>query len=344
MARVARKTDWRPFDDDDAPAMPARRRWPVILWLAGVVVLAVVVISGRLMFRHSPSGPATTQVLPPVSAGAAVTPGSGLPAGQIVAGAADQIVTADVAPGIDLCGSHSMGVASQQIAGFGTLFPRTLEGAVAAAANLNRYLASYTVVLDNLAPSLNAALFTGSPSGAGGWDDGQRAGNRRSIGIDAAGQAWDYAHDTGLPQVTARHEAYPQYGAYKILAVNTDTDLDTGATVPQTVWVEWMMPKVFTFLDTTLPDYVGNYYTYYDVTVTVVEWAGGADSDAMSWRAGGSPQSASSAGIWSFDAPGVARPTNLSFADRATLVGPGWCLPADATEMPLPDAVNTITR
>ena len=300
-------------------------RWLIIAVAAAIVAVAVMII----FQRPAPTG--TGGSTSPASAGgtsgvtasqpsAGGTPGTQFP--SWLAGRTDIVVQADIAPGINLCASRSMGVASGQIAGIGTAFPRTIEGAVASAANYERFVNSLASVIDEERSAIDPKIAVGQLPDS--WVAAQRD---QVFHVDGAGRPLDSLGNV-VPGVTFQADAWPQYGAYRVWWANA---ADAVSGLPGEVFVSWLMPHTYTDFGSGWAPVI-----YWRVTTYEMVWVD------ETWKVSAATFDPSMpAPFQSGDPDNVL---NQTFAWRASIIGPGWCVPQDATEQPLPDAPLTKAR
>jgi len=282
--------------------------------IAGVMAVAMVVAA--MFVLRTPTGRSPAES--PGASDAPTAAATGLMFPDWSAGRTDKVVTANIAPGIDRCASRSMGVATQQVAGIGTQFPDTIEGAVAAAANYERFINSPTVVLDDERTQIDPKVSVAPMS------DAAAQALRAQFHVDDQARPLD-SDGNVVPGVTFASDAYPQYGAYKVWWVNGSA---LGSDGIDEVYLSWMMPHA-------QMDYLSGWtaQVYWRVTTWEMVWTDGTFKVASSTTDPSMPPP--------FHATDPGNASNQTFEWRARLVGPGWCVPADATEQPIPGALKT---
>jgi len=305
----------------------------VVLTVALIAVAAIVVrtkagpqSTPTASAGSTPSGAPTTAA--PTTATSPPTPGqTPAPASPfnpgMVAAQSDVLVQKDVVPGLDRCGSKVNYVASSMAGDFGIAYPRTLEGAVAAAANAVAFVNSPAWLIDDQRHNLGPRIMKALPP------DENFAPLRASLSVNA--DAVPVQDGKPVANVSWHRVAYPLYGSFKLLRV----DLVKAGGPPEEVFVSWMMPTVQTMAPVTGQG--GTIFGWTDIVsyriyTAVVEWS----DQASTWLASVWFDRSSDPGL-----AGDAAITNLAYETRQRITGPGWCLPADATTDPLPGAIRT---
>jgi hypothetical protein len=227
------------------------------------------------------------------------------------------VVLEEVVPGLHRCASRVEGVALEALHGIGTAFPRSLEGAVAAAANSVVFFASPAFYIDAQRRVLQPLVFMPDSW----WSEEQAAGWQARMRLDGSGRPLD-ADGRVLDSVVSAAGAYPRYGAYKVHHADYD-----GAGLLQEVFLSWWMPSV------------AGSGTVDDMSGAVVSWV--VWSFEAVWTRADRGWRVELAYDVSTPPPADPSHTNQSFAARRAVLGEGWCVPADATEGRLPGAVLT---
>lgn len=142
-----------------------------------------------------------------------------------------------------------------------------------------------------------------------------------SLGIDEEGY---FVDDQGqrIEDHKLLAEAYPRYGAYKIVDVTFFDDHSI-----EDVAVLWFLPVVrgYTAVSTGQKEFDVSYQT----RMIYLTWNKKLSRFHLTANSVGK----------NLPIPAEAK-TNLSFAQRAEYLGPGWMVPADASEERLPDALG----
>ncbi|MDR1213758.1 MAG: hypothetical protein LBK54_06735 [Propionibacteriaceae bacterium] len=223
-------------------------------------------------------------------------------------GAGDQVV-GEAAPGLPRCASRIEGVAEERVLGWGTRFPRTLEGAVAASAEAVKFFLSVDYFTDAIRDVVYQPLMGRSAPSEGTVQRWQTM-----FAVDGLGRPVD---GQGQPVLEQQMFAatYPEYGAYRLLWTN----LSPLGNVEE-AFISWWAPYVVGHgTDSDMSD-----VRVAHVLFTVVMSWGGDD-----WVVGELTFDSSS------PKPPERPPVNLSFVERSRLLaamGDGWCVPADGIE------------
>lgn len=303
------------IEDERKPLRPAgpgpqvtRRSVPrgwVLLAAGGLVLLLLVVVAGvRGELPGQSAQPPTESPTTAPSAPAASAPTPAL-SGR------------EVAPGL-VMGSASIEALNQDFL-YGTRvgYPRTVDGAVAAAINYDAATHTPAMFNKNQRTALNQRIYTDRGRDTVAMDDELAAAFAKQLGLDAQGRvlAKNGKVDPSRKLIVA---TYPRYGAYQLLGYQPSAEEPTEVTV--TSWRPFVL-GVGTKTDLSK---VG--LSWYEATVTVV-W------DRTDWRVRDSVTRLETS------KPGDGSTPNASYADRAAALGPGWSVPTDATETLLPGTV-----
>ena len=228
----------------------------------------------------------------------------------------DLVIQRDVAPGINRCASRLHGVALEETYGIGTAFPRSLEGGVAFSAAVLEYRYGLAAVIDAQHEVMEPLMFEPFAQ-APVLTDAQKQGfGTGGSGTDGNGNVID-ASGAIIDQEQLLVSAHPEYGAYQVLAVNTSAR-ESGKPV-QDVYVQWWLPRISGIGN---DDDLSGVLTNFSMHQMAVLW----DETAAGWRV--------ALMTYSEWAPYPQDQTyiNHPFAERAAVLGPGWCVAADATE------------
>lgn len=290
------------------PAHRSRRR------LIGLIVLAVVVIGGLIV---------ATVLTSPGNAASARTPVPSTPASTATP---TDAARPEVAPGLKR-GAAAITAAKGSIEGIRIGYERTVDGAAGAAMNYAAAIVTPPRFVKASRDKINAYLcLTGSSE----WacvSDKAAATMEGWGGFGDDGQGWIDGQPNPRAKVVAA--GYPEYGAYRVVdAAFARYEGDGSQGPPMTVSVEVWWPYV-------LGNSVDGNYDKVTVSwfrsVFILAWY------REDWRI----RDAYSKPAPVPDGPREQRYTNLSFADRAKLLGPGWSVAADAVEQALPGRVKT---
>lgn len=289
-----------------APEPPKSKRsiprgWAVV-GTGAVVLLILVVVAG---VRGQLSGPGGGT--PPSAAGA---PSSAEASPSPLSGR-------ELAPGL-VMGTASVEALNQDLL-YGTRigYPRTVDGAVAAAINYDAAWHTPAMFNKSQRTALNQRIYTDRSRSRLGMNDALAAAFAKQLGLNAQGQVLTEAGkvDSKRKLIAA---TYPRYGAYQQLGFQPSAEQPTEVSV--TSW------RPFVLGVGTDSDLSQVRLNWSEVTVTVV-W------DRNDWRIDESVTRLDTA------KPGDGSVPNASYADRAAALGPGWTVPTDATESLLPGTV-----
>jgi hypothetical protein len=285
--------------------------------LAVALVLAAAVVIVRLARSDEDAGGG-----PEASGGASATagaaPGDGW-ADRVAAwqaGQADEVVQADVVPGLDRCSSRVEGVNAEALYGVGYGWPRTLEGAVAAAANAVAYRAGLPWLVDAQREALDPLVMNGGVTPADVARQWQK-----EWGVDPMGQVVDKETGAVVPEERFWAQAEPRYGAFRVWRVNRNPAGDI-----EEMFVSWLVP------DAKGPA------LYADESRVEVGWM--VWTLVVAWRADLEDYRVDAWYDWSTPLPRDRSFMNQPFQSRRDVLGPGWCLSADAIEEAVPGVVK----
>ncbi|MDR1213605.1 MAG: hypothetical protein LBK54_05920 [Propionibacteriaceae bacterium] len=234
---------------------------------------------------------------------------------------ADQVVEVDVAPGLDRCASRAEGVNQEATPeGVGFSYPHTLEGAVAAAAGALRYRLSADFLDDEVGARTDPLVFNGDTlDTARDW----AAMTREAAGLSGRVEPLDPDTGQAVAEETYYAAGYPRYGAYKILKIDGISPLSLG---PDAVVMTWWLPGVSGIGRLENLDGVR---VWGEVWTAVVQWGYiSRDYKVQLFMDGGAPPLLDNTR------------TNVSYGERAELLGPGWCVPLDGIEEAIPGVVK----
>lgn len=299
------------IEDERQPSRPAPTEPPksvrsiprgwVVVGAGAVVLLILVVVAG---VQGQLAGPGVTA---PSTAG---TPSAG-------GGSPSPLSGRELAPGL-VMGTASVEALNQDLL-YGTRigYPRTVDGAVAAAINYDAAWHTPAMYNKTQRAALNQRIYTDRSRGRLAMDDALAAAFAKQLGINPRGQVLtsDGKVDSKRKLIVA---TYPRYGAYQLLGFQPSVEEPTEVTV--TSW------RPFVLGVGTDADLSRVRLNWSEVTVTVV-W------DRNDWRIDESVTRLDTA------KPGDGKAPNASYADRAEALGPGWTVPTDATESLLPGTV-----
>ncbi len=281
---------------------PLPRGW--ILLVVGAVVLLLAVLVGGM--RESLPG----QSAEPSAGGPVGSTPPSPPAPPVLNGR-------EVAPGLVL-GSASIEALNQDfLHGTRIGYPRTVDGAIAAAINYDAALHTPAMFNRVKRAALNERIYTATGLNEVAVDDELAAAFARQLGINAKGKVVGKGGKVD-PRKKLIAATYPRYGAYKLLSYQPSVE------APNEVVVESWRPFVLGTGTDTDRRKVG--LGWYQATVTV-RWERG------DWRVADSVTNLDTA------KPSDQSKPNASYSDRAAALGPGWSVPTDATETLLPGTV-----
>lgn len=312
----------------EAPVEPRTPRWVFVV--VGAVVLALLLagafwLGGRANQdpgpeptpthtpTATPSGTAEPSETPTATEPTPTQTGPALPEHMAVAG--------EVVPGL-WQGTATVSTGnSNAIYGIPVGWSRTVDGAVAAAMNIDAAFYSLPAVVEDTQVELNPYLYTGEALESEVSGD-QALEFRRQLRevcrLDESGVVVDAQ---GNP---SQHETYygggiPRYGAYQVRDVEYADEI-----TPQRVEVAVVQP-VFSGpgTDTNMTEVL----LMFRKSIYIMVWDGD-DWRAEDWGVNDEPT-----GPWQTTV------SNQGFAHLVTLVGQGWAVPADATQDPIPGAV-----
>ncbi len=282
------------------------RRWllPAVGLLVGALALGLLLVGGRQQAAPTPTAEQRAAATSESSA-----PTAGPAAGQAPVGAVGQtsvegMWTSEVVVG---SGNHAA------VYGIACGWPHTKEGAAAAAMNTLASLSSLPNLVDATRSVLTARLYTADGASVQlTAAQAARVRQRNRLNDDGVVVLPD-----GLPSPYERYYGggMPRYGALRFLTVT-----------PDQVTVEIWMPRAYgTGTDDNLSE-VRLGAQHLQVTVRWGDGPGGQD-----WRV---------AHAEPLDKRVLeTRRSNIGVQGMRDLLGPGWLIPADATDMPYPGAV-----
>lgn len=308
-------TDPAPLED-----VPAHRprRGAVMVTGSGVLLLAVLAvgIGGRLPGQNVGSVPAPAG--PGVPTGAAPTAEPSVePSSRPTPRPSPTPTGREVAPGLAHGTARMAGLNSDKLHGIPIGYPRTLDGAVAAAIAYDNAWHSPAMLNRKTRKDLNERLYTKEGRAEAAMDDDLAGALADALGINATGKVL-----TRKGKVDSKRDliaaGYPRYGAYRVVSAQPSR------TAPAEVVVASWRPFVLgTGSDKDLSK-VSLSWTENSITV---RWSGG------DWRiayinAKINPSK-----------PADQKVPNQTYAARAKTLGPGWSVPADATQKLVPGTV-----
>jgi hypothetical protein len=278
-----------------------------------IVILAVILgcvgwVAYLVWFRESPSAntsdsPVSSETQPvadPSSEAAEIDTSWVLPL-------QDEYVEL-LAPGLYRCASRVDGVALESLYGIGVRFPHTLEGAVAHSAELLRHRYGRTWVVDAQRDPIQQVMVS-SPASK---ETAARA--QAAASVNGLGESLDFETGEVTPGVKYWAEAYPKYGAYRVLSTTySDGEL-------RQVLIDWWIPTAYGNGDLQSPP--AEPFTMWIHATFAVTWNATSDT----WRTGSNSLETVPT------PPGGA--VNQSFTARASaLAGTSspWCVSSDAT-------------
>jgi len=283
-----------------------------------IVVLAVVLAVVVLMWKPwatitttPPPPPADTP--PPATTPVDFDAAAASWYGESSAG--DERVS-QVADGLWQCASRTENVGAAAVVGFEYKMPRTLEGAVAAAAQKARLLSSTEL----WTTTTRAQIMELMPGWAPDTDQeaADAAEQAMANGLDPdTGAAVDPATGVVVPDGEVWAGAYPRYGAYKVWWVAYQAGHQ-----PQAVEMTWLMPSLWgTKVGTDTSGIKMGYVSY----SFLVWWS----PELGDWMPN----------VYQDTTPPAPTVVNPGYATLAEVTQhQDWCVPADATEAAIPGA------
>lgn len=195
-------------------------------------------------------------------------------------------------------------------------WPQNLDGAVSAAMIYQGAVYQPVTLLPGTKSAIQHRLYTSQGLSTSALTDAITKQMRSHYRVNAAGQI--ALNGAPSPKERLYADAYPRYGAYKVVSHEGPDSQPTAVVVD--VWMPRVVgPGTATKLDEVFVGWVR--------ALVEVKW------DGKDWRINAVHASQS------FHKPADSRRTNQPFAVRRDLLGPGWFVLADATEAVIPGAV-----
>ena len=300
----------QPSNATKAAGTPRRKLWA--LSIAAVVVIAImaVVVLNQPRSETTPT-PAPTGVTSEPNT--APTPADSLTGADAIRPTHSNVIEPVTgAPGLWRGTATVASGYGDTFLGVPILWPHTVDGAIGAAINHSASMAS----LDNFRPAtavqLDGRLLTQGALGTHRTTDEWWQRTKAWYHLDEGGNPLNM-DDQPSPELRLYMMGYPRYAAYQVTAVGADL-----STVSVTLW----MPA---------SDGVG---VGEDLSAVRLQWV--KHAKVMKWEEGDWRVDA----ITTEQAPqGTERRPNLPWPQVRSLLGPGWSIPADATDQPYAGAV-----
>lgn len=194
---------------------------------------------------------------------------------------------------------------------------RTIDGAIGAAMNYDASSYALAQLVDDTATAIASKIYVASSPAMEANTAEIRAEIREVSRLDDEGGVVDA---NGNPSQAERYYGggAPQYGAYRVDAVDAEAQGEPTQVTVSVVQPVWSGPGT----DTNLEEVMLQYRTVQYVMV----W------DEDDWKISDFPAS---------DSWDANRISNQGFPHLVSLVGPGWAIPADGTQEALPGMVLT---